>query len=237
MDWDYIMSETRRRINNNRWDWKFWSRPEQRAPGGDWSFWLYLAGRGTGKTRSGGPSEPLCPRLCRGILTPVRWPAETRPKARPHCSGRARALLRTAREWWPPCRLPDAQVDGLATDREFARIGTRAGTYAPDLGGLDVRQLNLQCARKSGDDVVLHLQEIGAIVVERLGPEMSVALGVDQLRVDANLSAGRIGTFSPSSDAGRRILIEARTYAAQIITCLYVQWHAEDSWSKRPDRV
>jgi phage terminase large subunit-like protein len=35
------------------WDWSAWARPEQRPPGGDdWSIWLYLAGRGAGKTRS-----------------------------------------------------------------------------------------------------------------------------------------------------------------------------------------
>jgi len=34
------------------WDWSFWSRPEQQAPEGDWSVWLYLAGRGAGKTRT-----------------------------------------------------------------------------------------------------------------------------------------------------------------------------------------
>lgn len=35
------------------WDWSFWGRPEQRPPAGvDWSVWLYLAGRGGGKTRS-----------------------------------------------------------------------------------------------------------------------------------------------------------------------------------------
>ena len=33
--------------------WKFWGRDEQIAPTGDWATWLYLAGRGTGKTRSG----------------------------------------------------------------------------------------------------------------------------------------------------------------------------------------
>jgi phage terminase large subunit-like protein len=33
--------------------WKFQARPEQLAPGGDWSVWLILAGRGFGKTRSG----------------------------------------------------------------------------------------------------------------------------------------------------------------------------------------
>jgi phage terminase large subunit-like protein len=35
------------------WDWSAWARPEQRPPDGtDWAVWLYLAGRGAGKTRS-----------------------------------------------------------------------------------------------------------------------------------------------------------------------------------------
>jgi phage terminase large subunit-like protein len=35
------------------WDWNAWARPEQvPPPGDDWSIWLYLAGRGAGKTRS-----------------------------------------------------------------------------------------------------------------------------------------------------------------------------------------
>jgi phage terminase large subunit-like protein len=34
-------------------DWPRWSRTEQRAPDGAWQTWLYLAGRGAGKTRSG----------------------------------------------------------------------------------------------------------------------------------------------------------------------------------------
>lgn len=34
-------------------DWRFWARPEQLAPGGDWFTWLILAGRGFGKTRTG----------------------------------------------------------------------------------------------------------------------------------------------------------------------------------------
>lgn len=33
--------------------WPFWARPEQLAPEGDWSYWLVLAGRGWGKTRTG----------------------------------------------------------------------------------------------------------------------------------------------------------------------------------------
>src|SRR5882757_2553914 len=34
-------------------DWTFWARPEQLAPDGDWRIWLFLGGRGAGKTRAG----------------------------------------------------------------------------------------------------------------------------------------------------------------------------------------
>ena len=34
------------------WDWSVWGRPEQQAPEGDWSVWMYLGGRGAGKTRA-----------------------------------------------------------------------------------------------------------------------------------------------------------------------------------------
>lgn len=35
------------------WDWSAWARPEQRPPdNNDWNIWLYLAGRGSGKTRA-----------------------------------------------------------------------------------------------------------------------------------------------------------------------------------------
>lgn len=33
--------------------WSFWARPEQRPPPGAWRFWLVMAGRGFGKTRTG----------------------------------------------------------------------------------------------------------------------------------------------------------------------------------------
>lgn len=35
------------------WDWRFWARPNQTAPDGDWRTWLALAGRGFGKTEAG----------------------------------------------------------------------------------------------------------------------------------------------------------------------------------------
>ncbi|MEQ1817350.1 MAG: terminase family protein [Terricaulis sp.] len=34
-------------------DWKRWGRPEQRAPEGDWRCWVFMGGRGAGKTRAG----------------------------------------------------------------------------------------------------------------------------------------------------------------------------------------
>jgi phage terminase large subunit-like protein len=34
-------------------DWRFWARPDQLPPAGDWVYWLILAGRGAGKTRAG----------------------------------------------------------------------------------------------------------------------------------------------------------------------------------------
>jgi phage terminase large subunit-like protein len=35
------------------YDWDFLARPDQLPPAGNWSVWLYLAGRGSGKTRAG----------------------------------------------------------------------------------------------------------------------------------------------------------------------------------------
>lgn len=32
--------------------WEFWARPKQKAPPGNWSYWLLLGGRGFGKTRA-----------------------------------------------------------------------------------------------------------------------------------------------------------------------------------------
>ena len=34
-------------------DWRFWARPEQLPPEGAWRIWLFMGGRGAGKTRAG----------------------------------------------------------------------------------------------------------------------------------------------------------------------------------------
>src|SRR6056297_2561356 len=42
-----------KQIEQLHYDWKFWARPEQLEPEGDWDVWLINAGRGFGKTRAG----------------------------------------------------------------------------------------------------------------------------------------------------------------------------------------
>ena len=48
-----LQSLTEEEANELLYDWKFWARPKQLPPGGDWYVWLILAGRGFGKTRTG----------------------------------------------------------------------------------------------------------------------------------------------------------------------------------------
>ena len=40
-------------LNTLLYDWSFWARDKQLPPPGDWRYWLILAGRGFGKTRTG----------------------------------------------------------------------------------------------------------------------------------------------------------------------------------------
>lgn len=62
------------------YDWKFWGRPEQFAPPGDWANWLALAGRGFGKTRLG--AEFVREEVASGRATRIALIAETAADAR-----------------------------------------------------------------------------------------------------------------------------------------------------------
>jgi phage terminase large subunit-like protein len=48
-----IAAMTEKECDELYYDWSLWGRPEQKPPAGDWAYWLILAGRGAGKTRSG----------------------------------------------------------------------------------------------------------------------------------------------------------------------------------------
>ena len=79
----------------------------------------------------------------------------------------------------------------LALQRQVLRAEI-AGPQPTRLGRLDVGHLQVQRAREPRDDVVLHLQEVGAVLVETLRPEMRTACRVDELGVDADAGRGRL---------------------------------------------
>lgn len=59
---EFIDSLTEKQAADLQYDWRAWGRPNQFAPGGDWTTWLILAGRGYGKTRAG--SEWIREKVC-----------------------------------------------------------------------------------------------------------------------------------------------------------------------------
>ncbi|MFD1423416.1 DNA-packaging protein [Laceyella tengchongensis] len=50
---DLIQSLSEEEAHSLLYDWRFWARPNQLPPEGNWRTWLLLAGRGFGKTRTG----------------------------------------------------------------------------------------------------------------------------------------------------------------------------------------
>ena len=49
----FLSDLTDEEVSYLHYDWNFWARDAQRTPAGDWLYWLILAGRGFGKTRTG----------------------------------------------------------------------------------------------------------------------------------------------------------------------------------------
>ena len=96
------------RVEELRWDWRFWGRPGQLPPGtpgalssrSDWVHWLPLAGRGWGKTRVGAEAVKL-------------WAQNPREKI--HLIGPTSASVRSVMiegpsgllACYPPYRRPD----------------------------------------------------------------------------------------------------------------------------------
>src|SRR5258708_33490035 len=50
----FLQSLTSSEAERLLYDWRFLARPNQLEPAGSWTNWLILAGRGFGKSRSGG---------------------------------------------------------------------------------------------------------------------------------------------------------------------------------------
>lgn len=83
---DWLKSLTTEQKAKLKFDWKFWARPNQLPPEGDWHTWLILSGRGFGKTRTGSETvrnwvcgdTPLAP----GKYSRIALVAETAADAR-----------------------------------------------------------------------------------------------------------------------------------------------------------
>jgi hypothetical protein len=66
---------------------------------------------------------------------------------------------------------------------EVHRISGRRFFRVASLGG---GELVVQRARQTGDDLIVHVEEIGERLVETLGPEMIARFGVNELHIDAH---------------------------------------------------
>jgi hypothetical protein len=87
--------------------------------------------------------------------------------------------------------------DGGAAHHEVHRVGiVRPLTQCSLTFGLD--ELHVQCSRDSGRDFALHLEEIGMLVVETLGPQVSTGLAV----VEAVQRAMSMSAASPREVPG-----------------------------------
>lgn len=106
-----------------KWEWRFWARPDQLAPPGDWRYWLLLAGRGFGKTRCG--AEWVCDLVERGKAKRIALVAETAADARDVMVEGDSGILSVSPPWNKPHyqpskrRLtwsnPDGSVRAVAT--------------------------------------------------------------------------------------------------------------------------
>lgn len=81
--------------------WRFWARPKQLPPAGDWFVWLLLSGRGFGKTRAG--SEWVIDRARNGPFHPIALVGQTKADVRDTMMELGdSSLLKISPSWFMP---------------------------------------------------------------------------------------------------------------------------------------
>lgn len=91
-------------INNHiKYSWELHARPEQLPPKGDWLYWLLLAGRGAGKTRSA--AEFIRYRVCEENAEKLIIGARTPTELREYCIEGKSGILNV----FPPHQRPTYQ--------------------------------------------------------------------------------------------------------------------------------
>lgn len=111
-------------LESLKWNWRFWARPEQVAPVGDWRYWLVLAGRGFGKTRT--INEWLLERLELGKAKRITIIAATASDARDVLIEGESGLLNVAPPWLRPLYYPSKRR------LEWPKFGARATILSAD---------------------------------------------------------------------------------------------------------
>lgn len=86
------------------YDWTFWARDNQLCPGGMWSVWLLLAGRGFGKTRTG--AEWIRAEVESGRASRIALAARTSADAREVMVEGESGILAVSPAWFRPTYEP-----------------------------------------------------------------------------------------------------------------------------------
>lgn len=124
---------------NLRSKWSFWARPNQLAPDGDWTFWLLLAGRGFGKTRTG--AEWINERVLSGKSKRIALVAPTAADVRKVMVEGESGLLAISPPWnrplFEPSKLqltwPNGAIAQLFSAEEPERLrGPQCDTFWAD---------------------------------------------------------------------------------------------------------
>lgn len=100
----WIASLTDEQLAAVNYDWRFWGRPDQQEPAGDWLTWLVLAGRGWGKTRVG--AETVRAWVESGRYGRIALVAETAADARDVMVEGDSGILKTSPPWFRPTYEP-----------------------------------------------------------------------------------------------------------------------------------
>lgn len=121
------------------YSWHFWARPNQIAPLGNWTYWLLLAGRGFGKTRTG--AEWVNAKVESGRAKRIALVAPTAADVRKTMVEGESGILAISPPWnrpiWEPSKLqltwPNGAIAQLFSAEEPERLrGPQFDTFWAD---------------------------------------------------------------------------------------------------------
>ena len=122
--------------------WRIWSRPEQHPPKGRWRAWLYLGGRGAGKTRSG--AEWIAEGIAGGAMKRIALVGATFNDARAVMIEGESGLLSVSRRRKIPAIQPSPDMWPGGSARDGAeRGGARRHPRPPVRRGMGRRVLQM----------------------------------------------------------------------------------------------